>query len=100
MRSLNAAVDLVDNGGRRTGTDRRRVSIPAYGPETRSRQDRRGGLERRRGKDDLLILLDPKRGSDRYIEWFRSITGLFCGVCFGSVLWGIMIVSVVFIGGR
>ena len=99
MRSLNAAVDLVDNGGRRTGTDRRRVSIPAYGPETRSRQDRRGGQERRRGKSNL-ILLHPKRGTDRYMEWFRTIRGLFWGVCFGSLVWGIIIVSIVLIRAR
>jgi len=98
MWRLNPLDHLEDNGGRRTRAERRRYSIPAYWPETRSRQDRRGGLERRKWNNDLLILLDPKRGTDRYIEWFRTISGLFWGVCFGSLLWGMIIISVVVIG--
>ena len=36
-----------DNGGRRTGIDRRELFYAAYLPERRSGEDRRDGLDRR-----------------------------------------------------
>jgi len=38
---------FLDNGGRRSGTDRRRFSYAEHIPERRSSIDRRKGLERR-----------------------------------------------------
>jgi hypothetical protein len=38
---------LLDNGGRRSGTDRRRFSYAVHIPESRSGIDRRKGLDRR-----------------------------------------------------
>jgi hypothetical protein len=38
---------FLDNGGRRSGTDRRRFSYAVHIPERRSSIDRRKGLERR-----------------------------------------------------
>ena len=47
-----------DNGGRRTGIDRRELIYAAYLPERRSGEDRRSGFDRRslveRSSDDLL----------------------------------------------
>jgi len=47
-----------DNGGRRTGIDRRELFYAAYLPERRSEEDRRSGVDRRslveRSSDDLL----------------------------------------------
>ena len=65
MDDIHVAAGIKDRGGRRLGIDRREFSIPSYYPETRSGQDRRGSLERRR-KDDFLVLFDPKRRTDRY----------------------------------
>jgi hypothetical protein len=39
---------LIDNGGRRTGGDRRNYSYSIHLPERRARQDRRSGIDRRR----------------------------------------------------
>ncbi len=41
---------LLDNGGRRSGIDRRRFSYAVHIPERRSSIDRRTGLERRGDK--------------------------------------------------
>jgi len=38
---------FLDNGGRRSGTDRRRFSYSVHIPERRTKIDRRKGLERR-----------------------------------------------------
>jgi hypothetical protein len=40
---------LRDNGGRRSGRDRRQFSYTGHIPERRSGHDRRIGLDRRRG---------------------------------------------------
>ena len=41
---------LLDNGGRRTGGDRRVFAYAMHIPERRSGQDRRSGFDRRRNK--------------------------------------------------
>ena len=38
---------LPDNGGRRSGIDRRQLSYTAHIPERRSGKERRSGLDRR-----------------------------------------------------
>ena len=38
---------LLDNGGRRSGFDRREFSYTAYIPERRSGKERRSGFDRR-----------------------------------------------------
>ena len=43
-----AALRLADNGGRRSGTDRRQFSYISHIPERRCGQDRRSRVERRR----------------------------------------------------
>ena len=43
---INLVID-ADNGGRRTGIDRRKFFYAAYLPERRSGEDRRNGLDRR-----------------------------------------------------
>ena len=65
MDDVYEAAGINDRGGRRLGTDRRRVLIPSYCPEKRSGQDRRGDQERRSGKGDFLISFEPRRGTDR-----------------------------------
>lgn len=39
---------LPDNGGRRSGTERRQYSYNGHSPERRSGKDRRSGLDRRK----------------------------------------------------
>ncbi len=38
---------IIDNGGRRSGIDRRRFSYSLHTPERRSGLDRRSGIDRR-----------------------------------------------------
>ncbi len=97
MRDIYVAAAIKDRGGRRSGIDRRMFWMPAYCPERRSGQDRRGGLERRSGKDDFLYIFEPRREADAYIEFFRTVRGLFWGVSLGSLLWGITIILITFI---
>jgi hypothetical protein len=97
MSDLRKVAFLEDNGGRRLGLDRRRLWIPAYCPERRSGHDRRGGLERRSGKASFLDSPEPKRKTDEYVEVFGSIRGLFQGICFGVLLWEIIIITIVVI---
>ena len=97
MGNLIDVVFVEDNGGRRSGLDRRSLWIPGYCPERRSGQDRRGGLERRSGKASFLDLPEPKRKTDEYVEFVGSIRGLFQGICFGALLWEIIIITIVVI---
>ena len=97
MRDLQEVVLIEDNGGRRSGLDRRRLLIPAYCPERRSAQGRRGGLERRSGKASFLDSPEPKRRTDTYIEVCDTVRGLFCGVSLGALLWGISLMLIIFI---
>ena len=94
MDDVYASAGLMDRGGRRTGSERRRVSMPAYFPATRSGHERRCGLERRSGREAFAILVDARRETDRYVELFRTIRGLLWGVGIGSLLWSVIILSV------
>jgi hypothetical protein len=100
MNDVYGSIGIKDRGGRRAGTDRRMFFIPGYGSERRSRQDRRSGLERRIGIKDLSDLFRPGRKADEYVEFLRGLKGLFHGISFGSLLWGIIIISIVFIRAR
>ena len=44
---MNSSTDLIDNGGRRLGIERRSYSYTYYIPERRSGNDRRSGQDRR-----------------------------------------------------
>jgi hypothetical protein len=48
MSGLDALVPLIDNGGTRSGSDRRRERPLRRVRERRSTQNRRGGADRRR----------------------------------------------------
>ena len=66
----NDIFNIRDNGGRRTGIDRRRFNYSGHFPERRSGEERRSGLERRSGeerrgglKGESFIELKPDIGS-------------------------------------
>ena len=96
MRDLQEVV-LGDNGGRRSGLDRRSFFAPECIPEKRSGQDRRAGLERRIRKEDftnLMVSLEPKRKTDIYIEGIRIGRMFFFCPLLSLLMWAIIISSV------
>ena len=97
MYDAYATLGLTDRGGRRTGTDRRTVCISGYGFERRSEKDRRMGMERRSGKGDFVNIFEAKRKTDEYLDSLGSIRGLIQGICFGALLWEIIIITIVVI---
>lgn len=51
-------LETIDNGGSRSGRDRRKFTIIDYDPERRSGQERRNGIDRRKDqmyRGDLAI---------------------------------------------
>ena len=56
--AVNKNLNLPDNGGTRSGTDRRKYRLITYFPEKRSGRDRRKGVDRR-------IQIPRKRWSER-----------------------------------
>lgn len=50
MDDFMDAIRLRDNGGRRTGLDRRQFSYTGYLPERRSGRDRRQQFDRRKAR--------------------------------------------------
>lgn len=51
MTEYTVEFNLRDNGGRRSGIDRRRFSYTSHIPERRREQDRREASDRRSGED-------------------------------------------------
>jgi hypothetical protein len=61
---------LRDNGGRRSGMDRRQFSYTGHIPERRVGEDRRSRLDRRCGEDrrngiDQAVEMNQRSGLDR-----------------------------------
>ena len=48
MSGVDSLVPLIDNGGTRSGSERRLPSSSVHHPERRSQKDRRSGTDRRR----------------------------------------------------
>ena len=59
-------IAMMDNGGRRLWTDRRKAVSPDYTPDRRSGKDRRTGLDRRNLKKISLNIEKERR--KKYIE--------------------------------
>ncbi len=64
----------ADNGGRRSGIDRRQFSYTAHIPERRCGEDRRSSEDRRSGKDQrkvivLTISMDRRSGIERRLAF-------------------------------
>jgi hypothetical protein len=66
MSGLDNLIAFIDNGGTRSGSERRRFAKAEYMPERRMRYDRRSGADRRRslnkkrkqGKERRTIFVD------------------------------------------
>ena len=51
MKVSEKTTRINDNGGTRSGADRRQYTIMSYTPERRCGKERRGGGERRKGQN-------------------------------------------------
>ena len=66
MSGVDGLVPLIDNGGTRSGSERRLTKSSKYRPERRSYNDRRSGVDRRRhlnkkrkeGEERRITLVD------------------------------------------
>jgi hypothetical protein len=84
MLTLNSGIDRIppqpkdhriqmkpiggqDNGGRRSGVDRRRFSYARYIPERRSGEDRRSGADRRQPRKSERAV--QRQGSSMKNQW-------------------------------
>ena len=75
VRKKHVAFTLHDNGGRRSGIERRRFSYSVHIPERRSGIDRRCSQDRRCGEnvnggdervvENMTDAMDPSRNADR-----------------------------------
>ena len=58
---------FLDNGGRRSGTDRRRFSYAVHIPERRSSIDRREGLDRRSQQREQINHIKEKEEQEQAV---------------------------------
>jgi hypothetical protein len=58
---------FLDNGGRRSGTDRRRFSYAVHIPERRSSIDRREGLDRRSQQREQIYHIKEKEEQEQAV---------------------------------
>ena len=60
MSGLDNLIAFIDNGGTRSGSERRRLDTDECIPERRTRYDRRSGADRRR-----ILNKKRKKGKER-----------------------------------
>ena len=71
MTILDKVHNIRDNGGRRSGFERREFSYSGYIPERREHQDRRSGMDRRDGTDRRVnepvnkTFIEMRNGNER-----------------------------------
>jgi len=87
-------LSLKDQGGRRSGIDRRKFLAPEFVPERRSGQDRRSNQERRNGRD-LIEVGCLKRGTDRYAEFANTQKGLSLAFLLSLPIWALIVFMII-----
>jgi hypothetical protein len=93
LQNANLISDIGDQGDRRSGIERRKISIPGYDPERRSGQDRRKRQQRRNRHDPEAVL---ERSYDRYMESVDTFKGVSYGLLLSLPIWTVIILLVMF----
>ena len=93
MGGANLIPDIGNQGDRRSGIERRKISIPGYYPERRSNQDRRKSQQRGNRYDPEAIL---ERSYDRYMESVDTFKGMSYGFLLSLPIWAAIILLVMF----
>ena len=73
MSYLEENINIGDNGGSRTGKERRKLSLVNYTPERRIVKERRSGLDRRNGLNSRDGLSIERRDALRAVD-FKTVT--------------------------
>jgi hypothetical protein len=90
VAARNLIDSLRDRGGRRSGEDRRKVSIFEVLPDRRSGLDRRMAQDRR-NRDESEYVSYLKRNSDRYKEFANTHKGMFFGFLLSLPVWALIV---------
>ena len=85
---------MRDRGGRRSGIERRKVSILEYALERRSGEERRSDRDRRRGRgpEEAIYL---RRNTDRYKEFANTQKGLLLAILLSLPLWAMIVFMII-----
>ena len=82
MNTDDVAIHIRDNGGRRSGFDRRQFSYSGHIPERRELPDRRSGADRRNGTDRRQdqktpdkAFIEMRSGAERRSAFAKEPTG-------------------------
>jgi hypothetical protein len=94
LRDANSIPVVIDQGGRRSGIERRKICIPGCEPERRSGQDRRKCQERRNQYDPGAAGY-LKRSMDRYMEYANTHKGMAYGLLLSLPIWAAVILFVI-----
>ena len=65
-------IEIVDNGGTRSGTDRRKVKTNNQNPERRNDSERRNGRDRRKGQRNRGKLAIERRDKFRELMFHNE----------------------------
>ena len=65
--------EIIDNGGMRSGRDRRKLTITNHNPERRTGQERRKGMDRRKGQKYRGKLAIERRDKFRGSNFKRGL---------------------------
>lgn len=90
VAARNLIDSLRDKGGRRSGEDRRKVTILEVLPDRRSGVDRRMAQDRR-NRDESGYVSNLKRNSDRYMEFANTQKGMFYGFLLSLPVWALIV---------
>jgi len=61
-------IEINDNGGTRSGRDRRKLTVITHNPERRTGQERRSGIDRRNGQKDRGELAVERREAFKVLD--------------------------------
>jgi len=93
LGGANLIPDIGNQGERRSGIERRKISIPGYNPERRSGQDRRKSQQERNRYDPEAVKY-LERSYDRYMESVDTFKGVSYGLLLSLTIWAAIILLV------
>jgi hypothetical protein len=94
MPDVYSIAEKKDKGGRRSGIDRRKLFIAEYTPDRRSNEGRRSSQDRRNGRS-LAEISNPKRGTDRYVEFVNTQKGVLVAILLSFPIWALIIFMII-----